>query len=547
MYFPVGELVRESPEVTSTFSTTNLRCAGNSNTGLIRSHNEDRIHIDPERGIFVVIDGVGGQAAGEKAAEIALSRIRSRLERQTGSADERIREAITVANNEIFRAAQANPDLAGMACVLTVALLDDGAAVVGHVGDSRLYKIRAGQMTKITRDHSPVGELEDNRDISEDAAMRHPRRNEIYRDVGSGEHTPEDSGFLEVTRIDFEPDSALVLSSDGLTDQVTSAEILRIVLQDAGNPQAAVDELIAAANRAGGKDNVSVVIVEGPSFTVQKPEPARTHAAGPLASRPAMTIYGLIAGVLLMTLWNHHPRPAAKVTAAPRVLVVGASPGAQFQSIGDALAQARPGDRIELLAGEYREQVRLREGVNVAGLVPYSAIIRAPWKGDSQVAVIADKLKAGSLSGVRILADEKLPLAVGVRLVDSDVEVIDSEIAGAQTGVEIQGGARAILRANSIHDCVFSGVRISGQSTAWLSHNEISRNGRPAADRRPGLLVIDPARPVMMDNIFSDNGAEAVSIPAGMDGRAIVKLNFFLNGKPLGQTKPRAMASKEVR
>ena len=84
-------------------SRTKLRCAGDSHPGLVRSNNEDRFHFDPDRGIFLVIDGIGGHAAGEKAADIALSMVRSRLERETGSAGERIREAITVANNEIFR------------------------------------------------------------------------------------------------------------------------------------------------------------------------------------------------------------------------------------------------------------------------------------------------------------------------------------------------------------------------------------------------------------------------------------------------------------
>src|SRR3989441_7629688 len=104
-------------------SRTKLRCAGDSHPGLVRSNNEDRFHVDPDRGIFLVIDGIGGQAAGEKAADIALSMIRSRLERQTGSAAERIREAIAVANNEIFRISRTNPELEGMACVLTLAVV----------------------------------------------------------------------------------------------------------------------------------------------------------------------------------------------------------------------------------------------------------------------------------------------------------------------------------------------------------------------------------------------------------------------------------------
>ncbi len=128
-----------------------------------------------------------------------------------------------MANNEILRAAQSNPEWDGMACVLTVAVLENGSAVVGHVGDSRLYQIRRGEIRKITHDHSPVGEREDSGEISEAEAMRHPRRNEVFRDVGSEEHAPDDPDFIEMQRIPFEPDSALLLCSDGLSDQVASA------------------------------------------------------------------------------------------------------------------------------------------------------------------------------------------------------------------------------------------------------------------------------------------------------------------------------------
>src|SRR5579885_2725278 len=103
-----------------------FRLAGASDPGRIRRNNEDAWHMDPERGIFLVVDGIGGQAAGEKAAEIAVGRVRARLERQTGTTEQRIREAITMANNEIFSAAKSNPDWDGMACVLTVAVLDNG-------------------------------------------------------------------------------------------------------------------------------------------------------------------------------------------------------------------------------------------------------------------------------------------------------------------------------------------------------------------------------------------------------------------------------------
>src|SRR5450755_2515033 len=121
---------------------TRVKCAGASDPGRIRHNNEDAFHIDAERGIFLVVDGIGGQAAGEKAAEIAVERVRARLERQTGTIEQRVREAITMANNEILREARANSEFAGMACVLTLVVLENGSAVVGHVGDSRLYQVR---------------------------------------------------------------------------------------------------------------------------------------------------------------------------------------------------------------------------------------------------------------------------------------------------------------------------------------------------------------------------------------------------------------------
>src|SRR5687768_14654644 len=138
-----------------------VRAAGSSDPGLHREVNEDRFHVDLARGLFMVIDGVGGQAAGGKAADTAVQLLRTRLERETGPVVERLREAITASNNEIHRLASLRPEWNGMACVLTIAVVGDGRAVIGHVGDTRLYKLRQQGIEKITRDHSPVGERED--------------------------------------------------------------------------------------------------------------------------------------------------------------------------------------------------------------------------------------------------------------------------------------------------------------------------------------------------------------------------------------------------
>ena len=245
-----------------TVAIASVRAAGETNTGLQREVNEDRFHVDAARGLFMVIDGVGGQAAGGKAADTAVQMLRARLERETGPVALRLREAVSVANNEIHRLARLRPEWDGMACVLTAVVVRDGHAFVGHVGDTRLYKLRRGLIEKVTRDHSPVGEREDAHELSERDAMQHPRRNEVYRDVGSEPHEPTDTDFIDVQEISFEPDSALLLCSDGLTDLVDSASINQIARRLAGRPQEVVAALIAAANEAGGPDNITVAMLK---------------------------------------------------------------------------------------------------------------------------------------------------------------------------------------------------------------------------------------------------------------------------------------------
>src|SRR6185436_2159789 len=180
------------------------------------------------RGVFAVIDGVGGHAAGEVAAGIARSVIVQRLARPLGTPAERVREAITIANNEIFQRAGENAALRGMTCVVTLALVTDHMLTIGHVGDSRLYKLGGGGMRKVTHDHSPIGEREEARELTELEAMRHPRRNEVFRDVGSEYRDKDDADFVEVIEEPFEDDSALLVCTDGLTDMVESATIERV-------------------------------------------------------------------------------------------------------------------------------------------------------------------------------------------------------------------------------------------------------------------------------------------------------------------------------
>jgi hypothetical protein len=129
-----------------------------------------------------------------------------------------------------------------------------------------LYKIHRGKIRKVTHDHSPVGLREDRGEITEADAMLDPRRNEVFRDVGSQWHDTHDDDFIEVISEHFEPDSAWVMCSDGLSDLIASERIRQIVEESCGDPSAVVDTLIAGANEAGGKDNVTVVYIEGDRF-----------------------------------------------------------------------------------------------------------------------------------------------------------------------------------------------------------------------------------------------------------------------------------------
>ena len=506
-----------------------IRLAGASDPGRVRGNNEDALHLDPERGIFLVVDGIGGQAAGEKAAEIAVGRVRARLERQTGTAEQRVREAIAMANNEILRAARGNPDWEGMACVLTVAVLDNGSAVVGHVGDSRLYQIRRGEIRKITHDHSPVGEREDNHEISEEEAMRHPRRNEVFRDVGSEEHSPDDEDFIEVQRVAFEPDSALLLCSDGLSDQVESRVIQQTVESNAGNPEEAVRQLIGAANAAGGKDNVTVVLVEGENFTpppvVSAPPPPKRGLS--VMARIFWFVMGLVVAAAGAWFSRSYWAPPP-VVVKPRVLVVGT--GTTYPSIAAAMSAARPGDTVEVPGGEYNEQVHLVSGVTLRSGVAREAVLRAAPLSTGP-AVIADNIKDARFSGFRILAAKDLPISTGILIDNASVEVDDVEVEGAGIGVEIRGTASPVLRANSIHDCANEGVLILGGSQPWISHNDIRRN------KGVGLAARDGARPALLGNVFEKN---VVEVPEDMK-TAVKDQNLLLDiPAPARRTAPPA-------
>lgn len=503
-------------------ATSKLLCAGASDPGKTRRQNEDRIHVDPDRGLFIVADGLGGHAAGERAAETAIQMMVARLERHTGTTEERIREAIAVANNEIHRLAGTNPEWSGMASVVTLAVVEDGEVSVGQVGDSRLYLLEPGAIRKVTRDHSPVGELEDSGQLGEAAAMAHPRRNEVFRDLGSEPRGPHDEDFVETSRFAFPPNAALLICSDGLSDQVPSQRIRAIVEAHPRDPQSAVHDLVKAANDAGGKDNVSVILVESGGYHPQAPAPQR-------AARRAPPVIWLIVGFLLATLVFALVRPYVAKTSAgwsvgygsvrtPLVLRVGAG---AHPTIAAALASASPGDTVSVDPGIYRESVHMRPGVSLVSAQRLGATIET-----TDVGVNAEGIARARLAGFRIAGGG----ATGIRIVNSDLEVTGVEVTGmTESGIEIAAASQAVILASTIARNPGAGILIHGGASPVIAHNSITGNGT-AAEPRPGIQVAGTAAPVITGNIVAENGVEQIWVSPLYNAASLFSTNVIAPG-----------------
>jgi len=529
---------------------TRLTAAGGTDAGLHREVNEDRYHVDIDRGLFLVIDGIGGQAAGGRAADVALSMVRARLERQTGPTSARVREAIAVANNEIHRAASTRAEWSGMACVLTIAVVERGTATIGHVGDTRLYKLRGTHIEKITRDHSPVGEWEDANEISELQAMRHPRRNEVYRDVGSERHEPEDPEFVDVLEIPVEPDAALLLCSDGLTDLVDSVSIVRIVRQFAGDPNAVVRELIEAAIAAGGKDNVTVVYVEGADFArpSARRQPFRVTESGAVprpgsdvvSRRPSTATRLRRAAIILLVIvavgsivYRRGAWPAVTSLPLRTWFTLAEIHNVQpTESIAAAIERAAPGSRIVVEPGEYRERIVLKDNVSVVSRVPRGATIRLPSAAaDDQAgpAVAAVGISTGDLIGFRIVGDSATPLGTGILVMDSAVSIGDVEVTGATIAgvVFAEAGRSSSFVGGDIHDNAGTGLVVDAGAAPRIMNTVFSRNGT-SEHSQAALRIHLGANPTFQKNTFVGMTSHEFDGLSEQARRVLLLDNFFL-------------------
>jgi PPM family protein phosphatase len=251
---------------------------GVTDTGRRRRHNEDSYVCEPP--LFAIADGMGGAQAGEVASRLAAAVLNEGtlgdLE-GNGLGEARLAELIQEANRRVYQRSNEDAAASGMGTTMTVALVDGdaGTVAIGHVGDSRAYRIRGGELEQLTEDHSLVNELLKSGRLSPEEALSHPQRSVITRAIGT-----EPDVDVDTFTVDAQSGDLFLLCSDGLTDMITDEEILGLVARSEDDLETAARRLVEAANRSGGGDNITVVaftIAEGAesqASETQTPVPA---------------------------------------------------------------------------------------------------------------------------------------------------------------------------------------------------------------------------------------------------------------------------------
>jgi serine/threonine protein phosphatase PrpC len=244
-----------------------------SHAGRKRRRNEDAWVCRPP--IFAIADGMGGARGGEIASRVAANALEEDVD---GTGEDRVVALIQRANKRVFERAAEDSDASGMGTTITVALVDDGVVWFGHVGDSRAYLIRDHKVDQLTEDHSLVAELVRSGRLSPEEAEIHPQRSVITRALGTDLDVDVDSFSVEA-----KPGDLFLICSDGLTSMIDDETILGIVEQRRDDLTAVAKELVAAANRSGGEDNITVVFFE---ITDQAPEPPAETKTMPALEAP---------------------------------------------------------------------------------------------------------------------------------------------------------------------------------------------------------------------------------------------------------------------
>jgi serine/threonine protein phosphatase PrpC len=279
-----------------------IASSAHTDTGRRRRRNEDAFVCEPP--LFAVADGMGGAQAGEVASRLAADSLR---EQELGglSSLEQTVELIREANRRIYAYSSENSSARGMGTTMTVALVEGGVVTIGHVGDSRAYLLRDDKLTQLTQDHSLVAELVRSGRLSPKEAESHPRRSVITRALGT-----ESDVEIDVFSLRAQDGDLFLLCSDGLTSMVSDEEIARLLVAARADLDDSGSKLVAAANQAGGEDNITVVLFE---LEGGEPEPEEEVAQEPDTAR-TLTEADAVPALKLTQKRSSYGRPSRRRT-----------------------------------------------------------------------------------------------------------------------------------------------------------------------------------------------------------------------------------------
>ena len=343
-----------------------VRVGASTDIGQVREGNEDSyLVIEP---LYAVADGMGGHRGGEVASSLALETVQGMFERREGSLAEQVAEA----NRAVFDRSQNDRSVSGMGTTLTAAQVDGNRVHLVHVGDSRAYLLRGGELTQITEDHTLVHRMVMEGEITPEEAETHPHRSILTRALGVDQTIQVDEGDIEVV-----PGDRILLCTDGLTGMVPEGQIREILLETP-DPQEAVEKLVKVANRAGGIDNITAMILEfgddggGPGATKESaiPQQPTTERPIPPAAPPNRSDITIVGAPI--------PEPPPEASISP-----GRAPPARPLSRTDRPAPGRGTDRSRPGSRRVGRKVGIWTGVTLAivalGVVGLRLYLDSQW------------------------------------------------------------------------------------------------------------------------------------------------------------------------
>ncbi|WP_134700315.1 Stp1/IreP family PP2C-type Ser/Thr phosphatase [Ammoniphilus sp. YIM 78166] len=243
-----------------------MQAAYKTHIGCVRAFNEDTgavVNLHNGYIVAIVADGMGGHQAGDVASLMAVDIVKMELQElpdrlTPDDAIDRLDRAILLANDAVYNYSKSHDDCHGMGTTVAACIVSKEWLVIGHIGDSRIYRVSNEEITQLTNDHSLVNELLRNGQITAEEAVNHPQKNILIRALGT-DHNVE----VELKAMEWEAGDQLLLCSDGLSNKV-SADDMAYTMQNAATIEDAVDNLIEKALQAGGEDNITAIIVAGP-------------------------------------------------------------------------------------------------------------------------------------------------------------------------------------------------------------------------------------------------------------------------------------------